>query len=57
VTESYCTPFEAGKRAACALDVLERAADDIRKAMGADILPLAADVSRAADCAGSSSPT
>jgi len=50
VTESYCTPFEAGKRAACALDVLERAADDIRKAMGADILPLAADVSRAADC-------
>jgi NAD(P)-dependent dehydrogenase (short-subunit alcohol dehydrogenase family) len=32
-------------------DVLERAADDIRRATGgADLLPLAADVSRAADC-------
>jgi NAD(P)-dependent dehydrogenase (short-subunit alcohol dehydrogenase family) len=31
-------------------DVLERAAEDIRKATGAELLPLAADVSRAADC-------
>ena len=31
-------------------EVLERAAEDIRKATGADLLPLAADVSRAADC-------
>ena len=31
-------------------DVLERAAEDIRKATGAEILPLAADVSRAAGC-------
>ena len=38
MTGSYCTPFEAGKRAACALDVLERAADDIRKAPRAPTL-------------------
>ena len=31
-------------------DVLERAADDIRKATGAELLPLAADVSRATEC-------
>jgi len=31
-------------------DVLERAAEDIRKATGAELLPLSADVSRAADC-------
>ena len=31
-------------------DVLERAADEIRKATGADLLALSADVSRAADC-------
>jgi NAD(P)-dependent dehydrogenase (short-subunit alcohol dehydrogenase family) len=31
-------------------DVLERAAEDIRKATGAEILALAADVSRPADC-------
>ena len=31
-------------------DVLERAAEDIRKATGAEVLPLSADVSRAADC-------
>ena len=31
-------------------DVLERAAADIRKATGAEVLPLSADVSRAADC-------
>ena len=31
-------------------DVLERAADDIRKATGAELLPLAGDVSRAAEC-------
>jgi len=31
-------------------DVLERAAEDIRKATGAELLPLSADVSRASDC-------
>ena len=31
-------------------DVLERAADDIRKATGAELLPLSADVSQAAAC-------
>ena len=31
-------------------DVLERAAEDIRKATGAELLPLSADVSRAAEC-------
>src|SRR5712691_2041122 len=38
--------------AACARrkDVLERALDDIRKATGAEILPVAADVSQAAGC-------
>ena len=38
--------------AACARrkDVLERAVEDIRKATGAEILALSADVSRASDC-------
>src|SRR5207245_6004731 len=38
--------------AACARrkDVLERALDDIRKATGAEILPVVADVSQAAGC-------
>ena len=31
-------------------DVLEHAAEDIRKATGAELLPLAADVTRAGDC-------
>ena len=31
-------------------DVLERAAEDIRKATGAELLPLSADVSRASEC-------
>ena len=39
--------------AACARrkDVLERAVDDIRKATGAEVLAVPADVSKAADCA------
>jgi NAD(P)-dependent dehydrogenase (short-subunit alcohol dehydrogenase family) len=31
-------------------DVLERAAEDIKKATGAELLPLSADMTRAADC-------
>jgi 3-oxoacyl-[acyl-carrier protein] reductase len=43
---------EGARVAICARrkDVLERAAEDIRKATSAELLPLSADVSRAADC-------